>query len=380
MDRKNFTIRYDDDVDISQTVGFLEGKVRFCSFSELLNKLYDGVEPIQTRLTNKLTEYEGTEDRDKAARKVRNWMHGRNLPGNREELFKICFALQLDLKKTERLLGTTADNGIHYRNPRELIYGFCLKKGEDYPKARALAERLWGEPLPSGTLEYQETLRDFRGRVEPCCEMTSSIRNKFKRLETEEELEAFLKEYRSSLGFHHNTAYRKFTIMLQYLLFPKMENQDLPHEKAYSVNRVVEEYLRMGMPYDKKSSGYTRIQKEIKKHWPTAKTINEMYRRKMDVDRKTLLLLYLATEGMIVAEKEDRDSWAALHRRRIVLMLTECGMALLDLHSPFDYLIMQAIRREQEEDFMSLRMEWMLRKIFSGKRPAAYIGAEMKKH
>ena len=160
----------------------------------------------------------------------------------------------------------------------------------------------------------------------------------------------------------------------------KRQNQDLPHEKAYSVNRVVEEYLRMGMPYDKKSSGYTRIQKEIKKHWPTAKTINEMYRRKMDVDRKTLLLLYLATEGMIVAEKEDRDSWAALHRRRMDLMLTECGMAVLDLHSPFDYLIMQAIRREQEEDFMSLRMEWMLRKIFSGKRPAAYIGTERKKH
>ena len=378
MSTRDLTSKYDDDyIDISQTVEFLEKKVRYWSFSELLNKVYDGTEPIQTRLIKKMSEYEGVEDCDKVARKVRNWMHDRNLPGNREEMFKICFALQLDLKKTERLLGATVDNGIHYRNPRELIYGFCLKKGEDYPKAREMAEKLWGEELPSGTLEYQEKLKDTC-EDEDCSKMTSSIRNKFKRLETEKDLETFLKEYRTCLGFHHNTAYRKFMIMLQYLLFPKMENEGLPMEKDYSVDRVVKEYLRMGMPYDKKSSGYTRLQKEIKRHWPTAKTINEMCRRKIDVDRKTLLLLYLATEGMIVTEKEDRDKWVAMHRRRIDLMLTECGMAVLDLHSPFDYLIMQAVRQENEEEFMSLRMEWMLRKLFSEKRCTAYIDVKRK--
>ena len=74
----------------------LTGKVKLVSFSDLLREVWQGEGSLAVRLTAQLTEYEGGKNREKTARKVRNWMHDRNLPKNREEVFKICFALKLD--------------------------------------------------------------------------------------------------------------------------------------------------------------------------------------------------------------------------------------------------------------------------------------------
>lgn len=363
--------------NMRQSIEFLEHKAEFWNFSKLLAEVYEGSENLQKRLARKFREYGQTENEEQIARKIRNWLHGRNLPSDREELFKICFALGLDENKAGIVLGITAENGIHFRNPRELIYAFCLKRGIDYPRAKAMVQELWGEELPTKVLGYKLELKETRN-TENRDKMTSSIRNEFKRLDTEADLRLFIEEYKLCFGCHHNTAYRKFVKMLSYLLFPGEPDINLPSDKEYSVERVVREYLRMGIPYEKRIGCYNKIQREIKRHWPTAKTINEMYSRKTDVDRKTLLLLYLATEGMLVVQNGSREKRIKEHRDRIDMMLSECGMALLNLHSPFDYLIMQAIRKENEEDFMSHRMEWMLRALFTDKYSVAYVAEKQK--
>ena len=46
-------------------------------------------------------------------------------------------------------------------------------------------------------------------------------------------------------------------------------------------------------------------------------------------------------------------------------MLADCGMALLNLHSSFDYLVVQALNTKEEE-FIGFRMERMLRSLFGG--------------
>ena len=148
----------------------------------------------------------------------------------------------------------------------------------------------------------------------------------------------------------------------------------MPEEREYSVETVVEEYLRMNIPYGRKLGRYSRLQKEIKKHWPTPRTINEMKNRKLDVDRKTLLLLYIATEGMVLERGDSRwEDNVKEHYRRINLMLTECGMSLLNLHSPFDYMVIQSIRAAGEEENMGLRMERMLCRLFQKNDKIAYI-------
>lgn len=364
----------DNLIDINQIEEFLGDKVIMWTFSRLLENVYTGNDVLSRRLTEKLVNYEGEENREQIARKVRNWIHNRNLPGNREELFKICFALELDEKRAECLLGVTAENGIHYRNPRELIYAFCLRRHIDYCEARKMVERMWSGPLPTGVMEYREQEKATR-LSESSKNMTGFIRNEFKRIMTEAELELFLKDYRACFGIHHNTAYRKFMKMLNYLLFPDYEIPELPAEKIYSVERVVEEYLRMDIPYDKRHGKYSRLQKDIIKHWPTAKAVNDMCSRKADVDRKTLMLLYLATEGMTAGD-EAEESGIQEHFRRINLMLSECGMAGLNPHSPFDYLVLQAINKENDEDCMSYRMEWMLHRLFGGRQKPAYISVK----
>lgn len=366
--------------DVEKAVEFLEKEVKPWSFSKLLKELYKGEESLYRILVEKLSQYEYGEGQKNGvvspgiSRKVRNWLHDRNQPGNREELFKICFALKLTEKEAGMLLGATAENGIHYRNPRELIYAFCLRMEEDYSYARKLADRLLGEEVPLlGTLAYQQALRRQQGKENPEIK-TASMKDEFKRLKSQEELLDFLREKRESFGIHHNTAYRKFMVMLEYLAKPGNDNPYVPEEREYSVETVVEEYLRMNIPYGRKLGRYSRLQKEIKKHWPTPRTINEMKNRKLDVDRKTLLLLYIATEGMVLERGDSKwEDYVKEHYRRINLMLTECGMSLLNLHSPFDYMVIQSIRAAGEEENMGLRMERMLCRLFQKNDKIAYI-------
>lgn len=358
-------------VDINHVLDYLNQMAEVWDFSRLLTEIYSGKGSVSQCLQKKLAEYDPDENPSQISRKVRNWIHNRNLPGNREELFKICFALRLNVTQAEYILGITADNGIHYRNPRELIYAFALRSEMDYPEAAQLVCKLWKDPLPSGTLEYRRQMKSTSA-TEKCGKMTASIRNEFKQVTSEAELAKFLLDYRQNFGIHHNTAYRKFMKMLNYLLFPQYNLADLPPEKVYSVERVVREYIRMGIPYDKQSKGYTKLQKMVKRHWPTAKTIHEMCSRKTDVDRKTLMLLYLATEGMAVNCGTGKRVLME-HYRRVNLMLAECGMSGINLHSPFDYMVMQAINKENEDDFMSYRMEWMLNRLYSTGSRAAFI-------
>lgn len=53
------------------------------------------------------------------------------------------------------------------------------------------------------------------------------------------------------------------------------------------------------------------------------------------------------------------------HHRRMDLMLSECGMPRLNGDKPFDYLVLQAVRCGEEDEFISLKMERMIRKMFS---------------
>ena len=89
------------------------------------------------------------------------------------------------------------------------------------------------------------------------------------------------------------------------------------------------------------------------------------------MNRKTLLLLYLATEGMGADAAEK--SFVQEHCRRMNMMLSSCGMPLLDLRHPFDYLVIQSLYLENDDDFMSWKMERLLRKLFRKEYKPAYI-------
>ena len=92
----------------------LKGKVSFWKFSKLLDANLSGSRASATKADPEAGRIrQGDEGRERTARKVRNWLHDRNLPQNREELFKICFALGLDEKSADVVLGIAAGK----RNP-----------------------------------------------------------------------------------------------------------------------------------------------------------------------------------------------------------------------------------------------------------------------
>ena len=64
---------------------------------------------------------------DNMSRNIRNWINGINIP-QREQLFQICFALELDENSASQLIASISDTGIHYRNSEELVYAFGLRK------------------------------------------------------------------------------------------------------------------------------------------------------------------------------------------------------------------------------------------------------------
>ena len=356
---------------------FRENEIRTYSFFEMLQTLYHGEMPLADCLTARMTEYEPDLDRETAARKVRNWKSDKNFPKNREKLFKICFALRLKEEEADELLGMTAESGIHFRNPREVIYAYCLRKEIDYPEACAMTERLWGKNLPTGGREYREYYRR-QGSGESEENLTGAFRRSFKKIQSEEELEAFLEDRREKFGLMHNTAYRKFRKMLDCLMNPQQENSVYPKEQSYSIRKLVNEYIRMGVPYRRKTGQYTWIQREIKKHWPSDRSIYEMYKRKMDVDRKTLLLLYLATEGEGLQEAEETG--VQEHQRKMNVMLAECGMPVLNDRNPFDSLVLQVCRESSEEDYIGMQMERAVRSIFAEENAEKTTGGGMDKN
>lgn len=363
-----------------EIIELLQAKAEVWTFPRLLEEVIGDTAALRRVLTKKMIEYDesGEESREQISRKVRNWFNGKNQPSNREEMFKICFALGLSLEQSEMLLLSAEESGIHYRNPRELIYAFCLKKGYSYPEAQELVRESGQEVFPQKALDYQKMVRQS-SKSESAEYVTVSVKDEFRHIDSTEELKQFLENHKTVFGLHHNTAYRKFRRMLDCLLSGFSENNryaDVPEEKNYSIVRATEEYLRIGVPYEKKSRGYSKTEKIMKKNWPSAKLVQEMYSRKRDVNRKTLILLYVATEGMDLNVAEQ--NYFKEHSHRIDMMLLSCGMPRLNIHNPFDYLVYQSLCLEGEDDYMSWKMERILKGIFQDTYQPSYVAIRPK--
>lgn len=333
-----------------EAVDFLLNNMKLRTFRDVL-RLVCGNEDQESRIvkglcsnTSKLLQ------RDSIRRKVRNWMNGKNLPTEREDVFQICFALELDQSQADRMLTMLTEQGIHYRNPREMVYAYCLRYRLGYRYACDLADQF---------LQKKSASDNHRDPV------TQMIRQEFQSIKAEEDLISFILRHQPNLGTHHNTAYSYFCKMLTLLT-----GEGLEGEACYSMEYVADTYLRLNVPLDKKTGNYSDIQKIVKKYWPGARSIKAMKSRSEDVSRKTLLLMYLVTGGVWEQKYDELDEpyiqpkeFLEAHCRRMNQMLTECGMCQIDPRNVFDYLVLYCLRPE-DELFMSDRMAALASEIF----------------
>lgn len=361
ISKNNYDYISRQDLSPAELIQFLEEGALYRNFADSLKAVYPG-DDLVTRLADGLAGFTGKE-RASMLRKVRNWMSGDYAPKNREQLFQVCFALGLDEKGASRLLASASETGIHYRNPGEMIYAFALRTHKTYQEAQKLKENVL--PACGAGMEKAEKL------------YTSQLRDEFAQVHTEDELKAFFEDYSSHVGEIHETVYEKFMEMLQLLQKPEEGAED------YTVKGVVDQFMRMHVPYGKKTGDYTYLQRVIKKDWPSEREILKMKNRKRDVSRKVLLLLFLITGDFEFSPEYEENREEKYHDiyfedlleespmdrlevrlNKINQFLDHYGMNLLDPGSPFDCIVLYALRMEYGDALLSESAEAALEFLF----------------
>jgi len=340
-----------ENLSAHEAVAFLLNGMRLRTFRDILKQVC-GSDGQERRLVEGLCAQAGNQAQpDSIRRKVRNWMNGKTLPTEREDVFQICFALGLDLEQSGRMLTLLTEQGIHYRDPKEMVYAYCLRYGLGYGYACGLAGQI--APGRDGPDLHRDPV-------------TQMIRQEFQAVRAEEDLFSFILRHRSQLGSYHNTAYSYFCRMLTLLTGEALEG-----EACYSMEYVAQVYLRLNVPQEKKTGTYSDIQKMVKKYWPGARSIKAMKSRSEDVSRKALLILYLVTGGVWEQTYDELDEtyiqpkeFLEAHCKRMNRMLMECGMCRIDPRNVFDYLVLYCLRPE-DELFMSDRMAALAAEIFN---------------
>lgn len=314
-------------------------------------------EEVKTRLSEFLRRY-STASKDSTDKKIRDWLSDRYTPADREDYFRIAFALEQTETEANRMLALHSDFGIHYRNPREIVMAHCLRNPHTYDEALALAANAESAyKANAGALPQDGGCPDV---------MTQKIYNELLGITDDGKLLGFISENAPSLGYFHNSAYKFFADRINVLIDPTQEQSD-----SYSIERVVGDYMRMHVPLERGTSSFDSLQKIIKSQWPNTTLIKNIYNRKVDVSRKIVILLYLITDGLDLSLSYDEldedyitpDERLEEHCWRLNMMLHSCEMNIIDPRNAFDWLVLYSLRAEYDES-MSERMESVLGVLF----------------
>lgn len=302
--------------------------------------------------------------RDTIRRKIQMWLNGDIQTISKQGAIQLCFALGLSPEDAGQFLHRTCGEGFHWRDPEELVFLFALREKMTYPEALALRDDLAGKKLLSPGNKNESSL-------------TGLVRQDAERIASAGELEEYLRQSQEQLGSFHNTAFSLFREYLNILCAPEI-NDLLDPDKKISVREVTVTYLHEALiPRLKKAVEGTpeaeaqvlsALQRDIQQNWPDDVALSRMLHRKTDVTRKTLVLLFLATDGAVpldgpddepLEEDEDFESRYA----RLNATLCDCGFAPLDSRSPFDWMIIYCMCIE-EAMFIDSQVEAFLSAIF----------------
>lgn len=356
----NMSFLSDGEKTPGELVAFLKNEAMFRRFDQVLEQVYPAAD-LADRLTAGMVQIT-KEPQLNVARKVQNWLKGRNIPKNRETLFQICFVLGLDEQRASRLLGTASETGIHYRNPKELVYAFGLRTGMSYEESSVLVEIVQRQYPMTACVKSEDRKKQVV--------YTRQVRDAFSDVFDRDALMEFFEEHIDDLGQLHETAYQKFEELMNLLQEPKGISG--VEERRFTIEEVMETYMRMHVPTTKKTADYTLLQRVIKKYWPSESGLFNMRNRKEDVSRKVMILLYLVTEAFdeddgdetdALETQEDADTMLETRLVRMNLFLDRYGMNLLDGGNPFDFLVLYAMRTQGGES-VSDRMTAVLNSLF----------------
>lgn len=333
-----------------EAADLLMHSIQIRTFADILRSHAQGGDPKQT-LVKGLCANDPQRIRASVEKKVRDWLSGRYQPTAREDLLELCFIMELSLEEADEFLAEAGESGLHWRDPRELVYAFALRRRMNYLEAQDLLRRV----LP------QEIDLEGSGESES---FTPLIHKEADAIQTEEELRQYLTQAADRLGTLHNSAYRQFVELMAVLEKPQSY---VGEEKRYTSREIVEQYLDKHLPSKRGGKAMSEKLKSILVGWPDEVTISRMKNRKADVSRKILILLFLATDGGepeeesweecdAYEEENEEENEAELDFRssymRMNQMLAGCGYRMLDPRNPFDWIALYCMRVQEDQESM----------------------------
>lgn len=318
---------------------YLESGIHPRSFPETMLQ-YAGLSDLLSLRVNlfRLQDYEGEPSGDSLRRKIDNWLKGKSVPSNREQLIRICYALDMDLESAQNFLAIVGEGGLHYRNPVELTWLYGLRDHLPYNQVAALQRRVAGVKT-GGEGATMDIAQAFGGVASP------------------EDYVYFVTSRADSLGHLHNTAYRHFRRFMAILTGPEGGMNGV-EEETYTVRDVVRMYLQMPAQSGETTGVVATI---LNRHWPDEVLLSRIMNRQVDVPRKVLTLLFLVTDGADddASDSDDPAELFADRYRRLNMLLDECGYSQLDPRNSFDWLALYCMYLDEDAE-VSERMREVL--------------------
>lgn len=361
-----------------EAVSFLKNELIMRNVRNIIEKYGKGrdIKTLQKILVEGIKNnrecYEGSEksgiQKDAVERRVRGWMNPNSHHMLRKkDAIEVAFLLQLDLKEADEFIALISEEKLHWRDVEELVYIYGLSNHRSYRECTDILQDPEIQEILS-MVKDGKTLQEIEEDG-----YTEFVRDEVKGIKDPEELKRYIKENYEKLGRLHNTAYNMFMEMIQKLEYPsQMEDnlhlfgKDESCEK-YTTRDILKDFLyhdivitvKQKASKSKKELKYKNIpeeqqyvldfiQKKIADDWPDEVSISKMKNRKMDITRKALMLLFLATDGDYGEydydydlDEDDQDENAVFEDilERMNDMLFFCGYSALDPRNPFDWFI-----------------------------------------
>ena len=374
---------------VEDAVNFLKKELVTRNVRSILEKFSKGrdLKIVQKILADGLVANRPDMERSAVERRIRIWMDPKSPHTlKKQDAIEVAFHLQLTGKEADEFLALISEEKLHWRDVEEIVYGYGLEHHLSYGECRKILNRPRIQDVLQKVSDYQT--------VEEIGEdgYTEFVKRDVERLDTVEELETYLQENYERLGHFHNTAYDIFTEMLERLMNPASEVEELHlfdevvEKETYTVRDIVKDLLyqepvlaakqkavkskkevKKGQLSKEQQYTLDIIQKKIADSWPDEVSISKMKNRRMDVTRKVLILLFLVTDGDYQEEDEESE-WSAEEVFEDVIarlddMLFFCGYSALDPRNPFDWLVIYCIYVEDLLD-IDPKMQAVLNEVY----------------
>jgi len=362
ISQEEFNFISKTDLESSDVVEyFYGGRMKIRTFPDVLRKFapQKSDAEIKELLKAKFCEFEPAVKPDSIRKNIDNWFNGRE-PNDKRTLIRICFALSLSEDDSRHFMKFTQESDFHLRDSEDAAFLYCLRAGKSYKEAESFVKKF---PMPPPEDAEQDDHTVY----------TNIVAQALKDVSSDEEFEQFYRENLNNFGKLRNTAYDKFKRFLKELAEPGGREA----EDSYTIEEIVDTYLRMKLPSDRKTSQYDAVRKSIRAYWPNRTDVIDINNRTEYSDRKIrkiLLLLYVVTEGFVELDLGGEDIYDSEevfqglfieHVVRINLMLDQCGLARLEPRNPFDWLILYCLKTDDDEGAgMAGQLQDVLRILF----------------